>query len=509
MVRVPMSSDTTCGASDELVSLAGDDPTVIIPAAEFTALCASTNVDARSQITFAAGRSLGRFLLLEPLGGGAFGAVWKAFDPLLDRIVAVKVSSAAIADNADGFSLLREARSASQLRHPNIVRIHEVGVQGETTFIVCDLVDGVTLAEWMHSHRADFRESATLCAKIARALDHAHQQGVVHRDLKPGNIMLSLDGEPYVLDFGLSKRGTGEATSGEYECIVGTPAYMPPEQAQGAAFAVDGRADVYSLGVILFELLTGRRPFMGTTSQLLRQLLTDLPPSPRAINGAIPRDLEQICLRCLAKSPGSRYASAGELADDLESFRAGRPVRARRIGLVRRSLRMMSRHPVVSGTSVATLIALTLAMVSNLHSGETSARLVVSQVRSDLLRDRLWVERVLSLARSPQYSLAVAEADRMRSTERIAPARYYDLACVYSLACTPALQDLSISEQRRNELVKQYCTSAIELLHQARDAGYFRSPDSCAHLRDDRQLAFLRGETDFDRFVQHCREDWR
>jgi hypothetical protein len=155
------------------------------------------------------------------------------------------------------------------------------------------------------------------------------------------------------------------------------------------------------------------------------------------------------------------------------------------------------------------LIALTLATVSNLHSGETSARLVVSQVRSDLLRDRLWVERVLSLARSPQYSLAVAEADRLRSTERIAPGRYYDLACLYSLACIPALQDLNISEQRRNALVEQYCTSAIELLHQARDAGYFHSPDSRAHLRDDPQLAFLRGETDFDRFVQHCREDWR
>ncbi|MGE0609873.1 MAG: protein kinase [Pirellulales bacterium] len=224
--------------------------------------------------------TLGRFTLVKQLGMGAFGTVWKSHDNELDRFVAIKIPRHAQLDSAEAAKFLREARTAAQLKHPNIVSVHEVGREGGTIYIVSDLVDGVTLTDWLTGQRPDPREAAALCAKLANALHHAHEHGVVHRDLKPGNIMLDRNNEPHIMDFGLAKREASEITVTMDGQILGTPAYMSPEQANGEGRHVNRRADIFSLGVILFELLTGERPFRGNARMLVHQLLTEDAPSP-------------------------------------------------------------------------------------------------------------------------------------------------------------------------------------------------------------------------------------
>jgi len=178
-------------------------------------------------------RSIGQFELIEQLGVGKFGTVWKAHDTTLDRTVALKIPRKDQLDEAETEQFFREARAAAQLRHPHIVNVHEVGRDGDTIFIASEYVQGADLKEWLSGQRLTPRESAQLCVKVAQALDHAHEAGVIHRDLKPGNIMIDLEGEPHLMDFGLAKRESGEITMTVDGQILGTPAYMSPEQARG------------------------------------------------------------------------------------------------------------------------------------------------------------------------------------------------------------------------------------------------------------------------------------
>ncbi|MEO2024976.1 MAG: serine/threonine-protein kinase [Fuerstiella sp.] len=301
-------------------------------------------------------KSIGHFDLQEQLGMGAFGTVWKAHDTELDRTAAIKIPRQGQLNAEDSDKFLREARAAAQLKHPGIVSVHEVGRENDTVYIVSDCIDGLTLTDWLTGQQPTPRESAELCVKIAEALHHVHESGVIHRDLKPGNIMPDRDNEPHIMDFGLAKREAGEITMTIDGQILGTPAYMSPEQAGGESHSVGPAADTYSLGVILFELLTGERPFRGNKRMLIHQVLTEDAPSPRKLDSAIPRDVETICLKCLRREPDRRYKTCLELAEDLTRWQQGKPIEARPVGWIEKVRLWCRRKPTVAGSIAAILL---------------------------------------------------------------------------------------------------------------------------------------------------------
>jgi len=339
-------------------------------------------------------RRLGKFDLLEVVGSGSFGTVYKARDPELDRLVAIKVPRSTSLPGSSGETdrFLREARSVARLRHPAIVPIHEVNQQDGVPYLVSEFVQGVTLSDFLSGKRPSPRQSAELIARLADALHYAHVQGVVHRDVKPSNIMLDGDNAPHLMDFGLARRDAGEATMTVEGQVLGTPAYMSPEQARGEAHKVDGRADVYSLGVILYQMLTGELPFRGTSRMLLHQVLQDEPRAPRSLSDLIPRDLETICLKAMAKEPVRRYASAAELAADLRHFLSGQPIHARPTGPVERLGRWCRRNPVLASlTGAVGTLLLVVAITSSvlalqISQGRTAAEKAATQYR-ELLQE--------------------------------------------------------------------------------------------------------------------------
>jgi hypothetical protein len=303
---------------------------------------------------------VGNYEVLGEIGRGGMGVVYRARQAGLGRVVALKMIVAGpYAGEEEVARFRREAEAVARLQHPNIVQIFEVGQSHGLPYFSLEFVDGGSLADQLAVAPLAARRAAALVETLALAMHHAHRQGIVHRDLKPANVLLAADGTPKITDFGLAKRlevPSGQTRTG---AVVGTPGYMAPEQAGGKNREVGPAADVYALGAILYECLTGRPPFRGATVlETLEQVWTREPVPPSRLQPKVSRDLETICLKCLQKDPRKRYPSAQELADDLQRWQAGGPIRARPVGRLERAAKWVRRNPTMAGLLAAVAVAM-------------------------------------------------------------------------------------------------------------------------------------------------------
>jgi serine/threonine protein kinase len=329
-------------------------------------------------------RYFGDYELLEEIARGGMGVVYKARQLSLNRLVAVKmILSGNLASAADVARFRAEAEAAANLRHPNIVAIHEVGEHEGQHYFSMDYVEGKSLAQLISDFGfriSDFERAARYVKTIAEAIHYAHQQGTLHRDLKPSNVLIDFSDQPHITDFGLAKRVKHDSDLTVSGQILGTPNFMSPEQAAGKRGGAGPQSDVYSLGAILYFLLTGRPPHVGeTVHETLAKVLNSEPAAPRSLNQEIPRDLETICLKCLEKEPHRRYASAQDLAQDLGRFLSDEPILARPVGRMEWVWRRCRRHSLVTVLAVSLVIALTVMAVL---LGLTSNRRTAPSVRS-------------------------------------------------------------------------------------------------------------------------------
>jgi len=304
--------------------------------------------------------------ILEELGRGGMGVVYRARQAALKRMVALKMILSG--DHSSSEELLRfrdEAEAVAQLQHPNIVQIHDIGEMSGLPYFSLEFVDGITLQQKAGGEPLPVEEAAQMVETLARAMQYAHQMNVVHRDLKPGNVLLTKEGVPKIADFGLAKRLDIDSSRTRTGTIVGTPKYMAPEQAQGGK-NIGPLTDVYSLGAILYELLTGRAPFLAATPMETVMLVLDTEPVPPArLRPNLSRDIVTICLKCLQKDPGKRYDDAEALAEDLRRFQAGEPIMARPVSDTERFWRWCKRKPAIaSSIAVSILLLLTVTFGS-------------------------------------------------------------------------------------------------------------------------------------------------
>lgn len=300
----------------------------------------------------------GDYVLLQEVARGGMGVVWKARQVPLNRTVAVKMMLSGTFASPESLRRFRsEAEAAASLQHPNIVAIHEIGEQDGQPFFSMDYVDGQNLAQLVRDRPLPFRQGAACLKTIAEAVHYAHEHQILHRDLKPSNILIDEAGQPHVTDFGLAKRLTADADITHSGQVLGSPNYLPPEQAEGRQGDVGPASDIYSLGAILYCLLTGRAPFQAeTVADTLKLVSTADPVPPRLLNPSVPKDLETICLKCLEKEIPRRYATARELADELGRFLGNEPIRARPLGPLGKTARWRRRNPGVAAALLALLL---------------------------------------------------------------------------------------------------------------------------------------------------------
>jgi WD40 repeat protein len=372
--------------------------------------------------------------ILGELGRGGMGVVYKARQTRLNRVVALKmILAGGHAGEADLARFRTEAEAIARLQHPNIVQVFEVGEHNDLPYFSLEFCGGGSLERKLGGTPLSPREAAALVGTLARAMQAAHGQHVIHRDLKPANVLLAEDATPKITDFGLAKKldEAGRTASG---AIVGTPSYMAPEQAGDKTAPVGPASDVYALGAILYECLTGRPPFKAATAlDTVLQVVGEEPVPPRRLVPKLPRDLETICLKCLEKVPGKRYGTAADLADDLQRWLNTQPIRARRIGPVGRAARWCRRNPLLAGVSVlAVVVSLTLSGIyyaglkrENRRTREAlgQAEQEREQARDTVARSLYEQARALRLSRQPGWRWQALELLRDAEGLRARPRR--------------------------------------------------------------------------------------
>ncbi len=340
--------------------------------------------------------------LLAEIARGGMGIVFKARQRGLNRIVALKMIAAGQLARAEDVARFRnEAEAAARFQHPNLVPVYEVGEHDGQPWFSMEYVDGPSLAKEVRTRPLVPERAARLMRAVAEAVQHAHDHGILHRDLKPSNILLAAGDVPRVTDFGLAKFAQNDSGITRTDGIVGSPGYMSPEQA--SASPLDGRSDVYSLGAVLYELLTGRPPFQASTPvRTLRLVVETEPVPPGRLNPGVPRDLETICLKCLAKDPARRYTTAHDLSVDLAAFIENRPIQARPTGLLERLARWRRRKPALAASFGALAFALLTGFTGilwqwrraeTLATRETLQRRLVE--RNSYAADMLLIDRAM------------------------------------------------------------------------------------------------------------------
>jgi len=365
--------------------------------------------------------SIGRFEIKSALGGGGFGVVYRAFDPVLGREVALKVPKFGPDDAKRTQRFLIEAQAAAHLHHPNIVAVFESGQAGDKAFIASEYVAGKPLSVRSEEDPPSFQEAALWTRALADALGYAHDEGIIHRDIKPDNIMMAAKDRPQIMDFGLAKRTDEDSSMTGDGSILGTPAYMSPEQARGETDRVGPHSDQYSLGVVLYELLTGKRPFEGPPHSVVAQVAAQEPPAPRKLNVRIPVDLEAICQQTMEKEPSARYADMHEFAEDLTRWLAGRVTKARPIGAVERLRRWCKRNPTIAGLSLTVaVLVVAVALLSTI--GYVRTRYVLKETEETLEQTKAELAAEKNIANTEtagrivtQRNLAISHFDRGRS----------------------------------------------------------------------------------------------
>ncbi|MCM2372762.1 WD40 repeat domain-containing serine/threonine protein kinase [Aporhodopirellula aestuarii] len=360
-------------------------------------------------------RYVGEYEIVDEIARGGMGIVFRARQSQLRRDVALKMILAGrLASDADVDRFYREARAAAALKHPNIVSVHEVGEHEGHHYFTMDLVDGRSLASSISEETLSPKKAAELIKTVTLAIAYAHHQGVLHRDLKPANILIDESGQPHVTDFGLAKTLSRDATDNDLTAtgqILGTPSYMAPEQALAKHQLVGVACDVYSLGAILYACLSGRGPFVADSAvDTIRQVIEKEPVSLRLLNPQVPKDLETICLKCLQKEPQSRYGTAGELACDLDRFLEGRPVSARPISRISKTMRWCRRNRVVVAAAVALITSLCLGIIGTTIG---LARAMTSEQKA--ISDR---NKATELA-ADNRALAIRERDAKRELQEL------------------------------------------------------------------------------------------
>jgi tetratricopeptide (TPR) repeat protein/tRNA A-37 threonylcarbamoyl transferase component Bud32 len=386
-------------------------------------------------------RYIGDYELISLLGRGGMGVVYRARQITLNRQVALKMISNSEFASADQLRRFQnEAEAVAALDHPGIVPIYEVGTFEDQRYFSMKLIDGRGMEKALADLKADPREAARIVAEVADAVYHAHQRGILHRDLKPANILLDHESHAHVTDFGLAKRIEGEEGVTLSGSVLGTPAYMSPEQAAGQISAITTLSDVYGLGAILFAALTHRAPFVGDSLMMtLDRVRTQPPEPPSRLSTEVPRDLDVICLKCLEKNPRQRYESAQALGDDLRRWLSGEPITARPVGPSTRLAMWARRNPALAGLSLALLAALIVGVAGIAWQW----REAVGQRNRALTQERIAREaevqalRQEGIAREAEKKAALSR-DAAQASEKVAVAARAEAEKNYQLAATQA-----------------------------------------------------------------------